>query len=120
MSIIEKRDIYIAKWIKEDYDINDDATQVYDKPVKLSCVLNSLNSSFEIAAYGDKIKDMCKTFLDYDEWIGNIKVKDAAYLYGATPNDEILNGDNANYRVKAVMPQNKKILVYFESIIPNG
>ena len=42
---------------------------------------------------------------------------DLAYLYGITPNNEIKNGDNANYIIRAFKPQNTKIMVILEEII---
>lgn len=47
-----------------------------------------------------------------------IKENDLAYLDGATPKGEEVNGDNANYRVDSVRNQNKKIAIYFEKL-PN-
>lgn len=47
-----------------------------------------------------------------------IKENDLAYLDGATPDGEEVNGDNANYRVDSVRWQNKKIAIYFEKL-PN-
>lgn len=117
MSAIKKRNIFLAKWIREDYDEDDNSIQIYEKPIALSCTLNSLSGNYDVAVYGDRIKNMCKTMLDYDEWINNIKEKDVVYLYGVSPNGELNNGENANYKVVSVLPQNLKILVYFERII---
>jgi hypothetical protein len=117
MSVIKKRDVFLAKWIKEGYDEDGNQIQLYEKPISLSCTLNSLSGSYDIAVYGDKVKNMCKTLLDYDEWINNIKEKDVVYLYGATPDGELINGSNANYIVESVLPQNLKILVYFKKRI---
>lgn len=119
MSVIKYRNIFLARWIKEEYDDEDNPIQVYEKPISLSCTINSLSGSYDIAAYGEKINKMCKTLLDYDTWIGKINEKDVVYLYGANPDKEECYGDNANYRVVAVLPQNLKIMVYFERILPN-
>ncbi|MEG0366521.1 MAG: hypothetical protein RR585_06780 [Coprobacillus sp.] len=115
--MIEYRDIYIAKFIREDTDENSNPIKVYDTPIPLCCTINSLNGSYDIAVYGDKMTRMCKTILDYEEWINNIKEKDVVYLYGVTPENEVVNGCDANYEVDAVLPQNKKILVYFKRIV---
>jgi hypothetical protein len=47
-----------------------------------------------------------------------IKENDLAYLDGATPENEEIYGDNANYRVDSVRYQNKKVAIYFEKL-PN-
>ena len=41
---------------------------------------------------------------------------DKAYLEGAEPTNETVNGQNANYLVISVRPQYKAIQVYFEKI----
>lgn len=114
MNLIRESLIYIASYLKESSDNEGNPIKIYDKPFSLETSLNSLNGSSEVAMYGDRIKKMCKTFLDYDEWLGKIKENDLVYLYEATPEKEVVNGENANYRVDAVLPQNEKILVYFE------
>lgn len=117
MSIINKRTIYLASYIDTNYDDLGNPIQNYDKPISIEkCVLNSLSGSYDLAVYGDSIKKMAKTLLDYS-WIDKIKEKDAIYLYGASPKNEKVNGENANYIVDAVLPQNKKIVVYFKKRI---
>lgn len=116
MSMIEKRKIYISSWIREEFDEDDNPIQIYDEPYSIECTLNSMNGSYDIAVYGERVKKMCKTILDY-EMISKIKEKDAVYLYGANPNKEKVHGEHANYFVVAVLPQNKKIQVHFEKNI---
>lgn len=117
MSLINKRTIYLASYIDTDYDEYGNPIQIYDKPVSIdNCVLNSLNGSYDLAVYGDSVKKMAKTLLDYS-WIDKIKEKDAIYLYEISPEKEKVNGENANYIVDAVLPQNKKIVVYFKKRI---
>ena len=42
---------------------------------------------------------------------------DLAYLDGAKPDGEQVNGEKANYRIYAVRPQNVALLIYFEKIV---
>ena len=42
---------------------------------------------------------------------------DVAYLDGVNPNGEVIKGDNANYRVYAVQPQNMIIKLYFIKLV---
>lgn len=114
MSLIKKKTNFICSFIREDTDIDDNPIQVFDKPKCMICTINSLSAEYDIAMYGDKIHNMQKAMLDYDKWINKIKVKDVVYLFGASPKGETVHGENANYRVCAVLPQNLKILVYFE------
>ena len=78
--------------------------------------LNSLSGNTDMQMFGDKVTRMCKTLVDYDTWIGKFKEKSLAYLYGATTQGETHLGANANYVITAVLPQNKKIAVYFERL----
>lgn len=50
------------------------------------------------------------------KYINQMKNYDLVYLYGASPKNEEYNGQNANYRVITFIPQNTKILVYFEKL----
>lgn len=115
--MIRVHDIYLASFLREETDDEDNPISIYDKPISLECSLNSLNGDYDIAMYGDRVTKMCKTVLDYEEWIDKIKEKDVVYLYGTTPDNEKVNGMDANYHVKSVLPQNLKILVYFEKRI---
>jgi hypothetical protein len=115
--MIIKRKVWIAPYLFPDVDVNDNPIDVYDKPFEIECSLNSLSGSTDIAAFGERIKHMAKTILDY-KYIEDIHEQDKAYLYGRTPSSEENNGDNANYQVVAIMPQNRKIQVYFEKL-PN-
>lgn len=113
--IIKKRAIYIANRIDEGEDENENPIDVYDKPFLVECTLNTLTSSTDVAVFGERVKRMSKTVLDYS-YISKIHEKDLAYLYGANPDGEKTNGDNANYRIVAIMPQNLKIRVFFERL----
>lgn len=79
--------------------------------------LNSLSGNTDMQMFGDKVTRMCKTLVDYDTWIGLIQEKSLAYLYGATSDGETHKGEKANYLITAVLPQNKKIAVYFEKLV---
>ena len=115
MGIIKKRDIHIANYLTENDDDSGNTIKVYDEPFGLKCTLNSLSGDTEFQMFGDRIQNMVKTILDYN-WMKKIHEKDAAYLYGATPKGEVIHGENANYRVVSVRPQNLKIIVYFEKL----
>ena len=113
--MIRKRSIWIAPYLDEGEDEYGNAVSIYGVPFYLESSLNSLSGTTDIAVYGDRIHNMSKTLVNY-EFINKIHEKDKVYLYGATPNGEAANGDNANYKVVAVMPQNIKIQVYFERL----
>lgn len=110
-----KKKIWIASFVKNERDEEGNLISVFKTPFYLHGSLNSLSGETEMQVYGEKINRMCKTVLPY-RYINDIKEKDVAYLYGVTPDEEILPGDNANYRVTTVRPQNIKVIVYFEKL----
>ena len=113
--MIRKHDITIAPFIDIFTDNYGYETATYGEHYVIKDVtLNSLSGYMEMQMFGTKISRMCKTLVDYDQWLGKINEKDGAYLYGASPMNENNIGDNANYTVTAVLPQNKKIAIYFE------
>ena len=113
--MIRRHDIPIAPFIDIETDEFGYETTNYGEIFVVDGVtLNSLSGYTEMQMFGTKIARMCKTLVDYEQWLGKINEKDVAYLYGASPEGEKNIGDNANYTVTAVLPQNKKIAIYFE------
>lgn len=65
--------------------------------------------------YGISLEGTVKALMDI-KFDGELGRHDLAYLYDATPENEEYDGQNANYRVITAIPQNMKILVYFERL----
>lgn len=65
--------------------------------------------------YGISLEGTVKALMDI-KFDGELGRYDLAYLYDATPENEEYDGQNANYRVITAIPQNMKILVYFERL----
>lgn len=65
--------------------------------------------------YGITLEGTVKALMDIKHE-GKLNKYDLAYLYGATPEGEKTDGQNANYRVITAIPQNMKVLVYFERL----
>lgn len=81
------------------------------QPVKVDSDINS---------FGEEIIDMRVAMLVGEEakkYKNYFKEYDVAYLDGASPADEVVNGSNANYEIYAVRPQNVALLIYFKKII---
>lgn len=68
--------------------------------------------------YGVTLEGTVRAMMDIKH-LGQLNRYDLAYLYGATPDDEEYDGQYANYRVITAIPQNMKILVYFERLTKN-
>ena len=68
-----------------------------------------------LKSYGVTSTGTVRALLDL-KYLGKLKHYDLAYLYGANPKEEEYVGQLANYRVITAIPQNMKILVYFEKL----
>ena len=117
------KDLYIASKDKEIYDDNLNEIVTYKTPFYFGKVnyqpLTTKQMEAFIKTYGETNNNIVSCLINYTD-DGKIKIFDKAYLYGANPNNEINNGDNANYLVRAYKPQNTKIMILFEEIIKEG
>ena len=114
------KDLYIAnkkEVIRDDYH-NEIVT--YNTPFYFGKVnyqpLTKKDLEAYIKVYGETENSIVSLLIDYTE-DGRFKAFDLAYLYGATPEGEEVNGANANYIVRSYKPQNTKIMVIFEEIV---
>lgn len=95
----------------------------YNKPFYFGKVnyepMNWRDLQSYMSAFGETTKKVIGLLIDYKDF-GKFAEFDLAYLYGATPEGEEVNGSNANYIVKSYKPQNTKIMVVFEEIIKDN
>jgi hypothetical protein len=114
-----KKEIYIAKKARDENGENiiDRYGNVkYEKPKKYLFNVQPTNGRTDIMDYGQKAIQMQRAIVDYKKYIGMFNIDDLAYLDGATPKGEFRNGDNANFRIDAILNQNKVIVIYFEKL----
>lgn len=117
------KDIYIAtkKGVKLD-DYNNRIVE-YNKPFYFGREnyqpMNWRDLQSYMSAFGETTRKVIGLLIDYKD-LGKFDEFDLAYLYGATPEGEEVNGSNANYIVKSYKPQNTKIMVVFEEIIKDN
>lgn len=114
-----KKDIYIAKKQKDEngQDSIDRYGKVkYLKPEKYRFNVQPLSGNTDIMTYGQKAIQMQRAIVDYKTYFGMFEEDDIAYLDGKTPEGETVNGEKANYRIDAVLNQNKVIAIYFEKL----
>jgi len=92
--------------------------QNYEEPVKYifnyQPVTNDADEAI-LKPYGVTLEGTVKALVDI-KYNGQLNKYDLVYLYGASPENESHAGENANYRVITSVPQNMKILVYFERL----
>ena len=114
------KDLYIANKKEVTHDDYHNEIVTYDTPFYFGKVnyqpLTKKDLEAYIKEYGETENSIISLLIDYTE-DGRFKAFDLAYLYGATPENEEVNGANANYIVRAYKPQNTKIMVIFEEIV---
>lgn len=108
---------YIASKLPSIEDAYGNQLSQYEEPIKYKFNYQPVTDQkeVEVLGYGESSNGLIRALIDI-KYLDKIKQYDLAYLYGATPNEEKNNGDNANYRVVTCKPQNTKILVYFEEL----
>lgn len=92
--------------------------QAYLEPKKYLLNYQPVTSDADEATlkhYGITLEGTVKALMDI-KYDGELSKYDLAYLYGTTPENEEYDGQNANYRVITAIPQNMKILLYFERL----
>lgn len=115
-------DCYIAKKLESEFDDSGNEITMYDKPNKKPYrfniqPLNNSNSS-EIESFGENASKMrVAVITDKKAFEGKFKEFDLAYLEGATPKGEKINGQNANYRIYSVFAQNVVLKIYFIKLV---
>lgn len=87
----------------------------YDKPISYSFNYQALTSDVDLMEFGSKSSVMQKTVIPIS-YKDMFKENDLAYLDGTNPNEEIENGDNANYRLLPPRNGNSVIIIYFERL----
>lgn len=115
------KDIYIATRTAEQVELDDYGNQIqtFNEPFYLGKVNYQPLTKKDLEAYykeyGATTNNIVSFLLDYRK-DGLFNKLDIAYLYGATPDGEVINGDNANYIIRAYKPQNTKIMVILEEM----
>lgn len=94
--------------------LNKYGKSAYNKPILFYATISALSGSADIMAFGERIYRMSKVLLNKSD---EVNEGDIVYAYGATPDKDTINGEHANYKVVAVLPQHIKKVIYIERII---
>lgn len=114
--MIRQHEIAIRSYLGEIEDENGNPVNAYSDIIKIVSSLNSVSGSYDAVVYGERVKHMVQTFVDYDSFINLFNEGSLVYLYGADYEKESHIGKNANYRIVSVLPQNKKIKIVMEKL----
>ena len=106
--------IYIAKKIGETDDGYE--SPIYGKPKEYYINVQPISSEADIAEFGGMAKQMQKAVIELNKYLGEFTEYDVAYLDGASPDNEDVYGQNANYKIYPPRNQNKCIVLYFERL----
>ena len=73
-----------------------------------------LTAEADLKEFGINVEQFYKTIIEKDKYYGAFKEGDVAYLDGVTPEGEVKDGFNANYRLYPPRNQNKCICIFFK------
>lgn len=113
-----KSKCYIGSKLDSSFDENGNETKNYDKPKEYYFNIQPISAASDIQDFGENASKMkVAVITDRAKYENKFKEFDCAYLDGATPEGETVNGQNANYRIYSVRPQNVAIRVFFMKIV---
>lgn len=113
-----KSKCYIGSKLDSTFNDYGDEIKQYAKPEKYYFNIQPVTLSSDIQAFGENANKMkVAVITNRAKYDNKFKEFDCAYLDGATPEGEQVNGQNANYRIYSVQPQNVAIRVFFIKII---
>ena len=110
-----QKPIYIASKIGVDKDDSCNEIVVYDTPKLYHFNVQPVSSQVDLVEFGEKASLMQRAVID-KRYKDVFKENDLAYLEGANPDGEEVNGANANYRLYPPRNQNKIVRIYFERL----
>lgn len=109
-----KSKCYIGSKLESEFDDYGNEITIYDVPEKHFFNIQPVTSTSDIQEFGEIAHKMkVAVITNRPKYDGMFKEFDCAYLDGATPEGEAVNGQNANYRIYAVQNQNVTIRVFF-------
>lgn len=113
-----KSKCYIGKKINSTYDDDGNEIKVYEEPQKYFFNIQPVTSTTDIQEFGENANKMKVALItNRKKYEGKFNEFDCAYLDGATPEEETVIGENANYRVYSVQYQNVAIRVFFLKLV---
>lgn len=109
--------IYIAKKLREDFDEYGNQIEVYDTPRKYFLNVQALSETSDIAEFGEKVNSTrVISITEKKKYLNKFNEFDLVYV-DTVPDNEINNGDNADYKIIGVRNQNTSIRVYISKLI---
>lgn len=110
-----KKNIYIASKKGTSLDENGNEFTTYDAPKLYKFNVQPISSNVDLVEFGEKASMIQKAVIPI-RYKHYFKENDLAYLDDVVPENEEVNGINANYKLYPPRNQNKVIILYFERI----
>ena len=109
------QNVYISELLEPIEDENHNKMPNYATPKKYKrWNVQYVKAESDIMQFGEIVSNMrLATIPNTPKYANKFKEFDLAYLDGTNPNGEIVNGQNANYRIYSVRTQNNIIKIYF-------
>lgn len=114
-----KSKIYISKRLDpiQDEDLNE--IEVFDEPKKYFFNIQPVSADSETREFGQLANSMKVATIPKRIYLGKFKEFDRVYI-DTTPDNENEHGENADYRVYSIRPQNAIIRIYFLKLVKNS
>lgn len=108
--------LYFARFISQEIT-SGYPLETFEEPIELKYNYQPISDNLDFVMFGEKASQMQKMIVSNIPTHKALFVKRSrAYLDGATPTGEKVNGANATHRVVGVRIYNQSIHVYFEKI----
>lgn len=112
-----KRIIYISSKLPSTEDKYGNEITNYDKAKQYSFNISPIKDESEIKEFGELANKMKMATVNLFKYKDKFKDFDLAYLDGNSPKNELVNGENANYRIYTTKEQNAVLKIYFLKIV---
>lgn len=112
-----KRIIYISSKLPSTEDEYGNEITNYDKAKQYSFNISPIKDESEIKEFGELANKMKMATVNLFKYKDKFKDFDLAYLDGNSPKNELVNGENANYRIYTTKEQNAVLKIYFLKIV---
>lgn len=115
-----KSKIYICKKLGTAQDASMNEIEVFDEPVKYMFNVQPVNASSEGKEFGQLVNAIRVATIPKRKYMGKFKEYDKVYIDTVPSENEVDYGDNADYRIYSVRPQNACIKIYFLKLVRNS
>ena len=111
-----KSKIYIAEWLGTVQDEYGNEIKIYDEPQKYMFNVQTLNENVELEVFGQRVvSSKVISITEKEKYKGRFKDLDLVYIDNL-PTNELNYGDNADYYISGVRPQNTSIRIYLTKL----